>query len=162
MDTTIRLTVNGTPWQGTVPADWTLLRFLRERLALTGAKEGCGIGECGACTVLLEGRPVNACMVLAVEVDGASLRTIEGEARADRLTDLQQAFVDGHAVQCGFCTPGMVLAAQALLERDPDPDDEAIVEAIAGNLCRCTGYAAIVEAVRQVARQRRAGAGGER
>ena len=161
METPIRFTVNQARWEGTVPADWTLLRLLRERLALTGAKEGCGIGECGACTVLLDGRPVNACLVLAVEADGASVRTIEGEGELDRLTELQQAFIDHHAVQCGFCTPGMVLAAQALLERDPDPDDHAIVEAIAGNLCRCTGYAAIIEAIRDVARRRAGQGGGE-
>jgi aerobic carbon-monoxide dehydrogenase small subunit len=164
MEMPVRVTVNGRPWEGSVPADWTLLRFLRERLALGGAKEGCGIGECGACTVLLEGRPVNACMVLAVETDGLALRTIEGEARQGGLTDLQQAFIDQHAIQCGFCTPGMVLAAQALLERDADPDDEAILEALAGNLCRCTGYVAILQAVKKVARERRerAAAGGAR
>jgi aerobic carbon-monoxide dehydrogenase small subunit len=154
----IRLTVNGNAWEGPVPADWTLLRFLREGLALTGTKEGCGIGECGACTVLVDGRPVNSCMMLAVEADGTKLRTIEGEARLDKLTDLQQAFIDEHAIQCGFCTPGMVLAAQALLERDPHPDEEAIVEAIAANLCRCTGYASIVRAIKKVAEQRAGGA----
>jgi len=156
----IKLTINGAPWEGRVPADLTLLRFLREQLALTGAKEGCGIGECGACTVLLDGRPVNACMMLAVEADGATLRTIEGEARPDKLTDLQQAFIDHHAVQCGFCTPGMILSAQALLERNASPSDDEIIEAIAGNLCRCTGYTAILAAVHAVAGRRAAARAG--
>jgi carbon-monoxide dehydrogenase small subunit len=151
MEIAIKLTVNGTPWEGRVAPDVTLLRFLRERLALTGAKEGCGIGECGACTVLVDGRPVNACMMLAVEADGASLRTIEGEADPERLSALQQAFIDHHAVQCGFCTPGMIISAQALLERNPRPSEEEIIEAISGNLCRCTGYTAIIAAVRAVA-----------
>ena len=162
MQMRIRVTVNDKVWEGEVAPDVTLLRFLRERLALTGTKEGCGIGECGACTVLVEGRPMNACMMLAVEVDGAHLRTIEGEARLEKLTDLQQAFVDEHAIQCGFCTPGMVLAAQALLERDPHPDDEAILEAIGGNLCRCTGYASIVQAIKRVAKDRAAASAGGR
>jgi carbon-monoxide dehydrogenase small subunit len=151
MEKAIKLTVNGAPWEGQVPVEMTLLQLLRERLALTGAKEGCGIGECGACTVLLGGRPVNACMILAVEADGADLRTIEGEASPQRLSALQQAFIDHHAVQCGFCTPGMIMSAQALLERNPHPSDDEIIEAISGNLCRCTGYAAILDAVRAVA-----------
>jgi carbon-monoxide dehydrogenase small subunit len=164
MEHAIRLTVNGVPWEGSVPSDLTLLRFLRETLALTGAKEGCGIGECGACTVLVDGRPLNACMMLAVEADGAALRTIEGEALAGELTALQRAFIDHHAVQCGFCTPGMLLSAQALLERSPAPSDEQIVEAIAGNLCRCTGYTSIIAAVRAAAAElaRAASTGGAR
>lgn len=171
MEMPVKLTINGRTWEGSVPPELTLLRFLRERLALTGAKEGCGIGECGACTVLVDGRPVNSCLMLAVEANGSSLRTIEGEAGAEgvqgvreaegarsggELTDLQQAFIDNHAIQCGFCTPGMVLAAQALLERNPSPGDQEILEAIAGNLCRCTGYAAILRAVKQVAEKRNA------
>jgi aerobic carbon-monoxide dehydrogenase small subunit len=152
MEIAIKLTLNDTPWEGRVPADLTLLRLLRDRLALTGVKEGCGIGECGACTILMDGRPVNACLVLAVEADGAALRTIEGEVprHGGTLSDLQQAFIDHHAVQCGFCTPGMIMAAQALLERTPHPSDEEIVEAIAGNLCRCTGYTAILAAIKSV------------
>jgi carbon-monoxide dehydrogenase small subunit len=174
MEIPIKLTINGRAWEGSLPSDLTLLRFLRERLALTGAKEGCGVGECGACTVLVDGRPVNSCLMLAVEANGSSLRTIEGEARTEgvvsvgeargarpggELTELQQAFIDNHAIQCGFCTPGMVLAAQALLERNPNPDDEEILEAMAGNLCRCTGYAAILRAVKQVAGKRSARGG---
>jgi aerobic carbon-monoxide dehydrogenase small subunit len=151
MEKTITLTINDQSWQGPVSTETTLLRFLRERLALTGAKEGCGIGECGACTVLMNGRPVNACLVLAVEADGATLRTIEGEALAGQPSPLQEAFITHHAVQCGFCTPGMIIAAQALLTHHPCPSDEQIIEAIAGNLCRCTGYSAILAAIRAVA-----------
>lgn len=150
-DTTIKLTVNGRPWEGAVPGEMTLLRFLRQTLALTGTKEGCGVGECGACTVLLDGRPVNACLVLAAEVDDAELRTVEGEANDGQLSTLQQAMVDNHAIQCGFCTPGMVMSARGLLERTPDPSDEQILEALGGNLCRCTGYTTILGAVKQAA-----------
>jgi aerobic-type carbon monoxide dehydrogenase small subunit (CoxS/CutS family) len=144
----IELRVNGQAERASVPAGMTLLEFLRDRLALTGAKEGCGIGECGACTVLLDGRPVTACLVLAVEADGLDVRTIEGEATDGELSALQRAFVDAGAVQCGFCTPGMIMSARALLLRSPHPTDEEIVEAIAGNLCRCTGYEAILAAIR--------------
>jgi aerobic carbon-monoxide dehydrogenase small subunit len=162
METHVKLIVNGSPWEGPVDPTQTLLRFLRERLGLTGAKEGCGIGECGACTVLVDGRPVNSCMMLAVEAEGAQVRTIEGEAAAGGLSTLQRAFAEHHAVQCGFCTPGMILSARALLERSPRPTDEEIVEAIAGNLCRCTGYAAILAAVRAAADAEAPGAGGGR
>ena len=147
----IELTVNGTPWAGDVPAEMTLLRFIREVLALTGTKEGCGIGECSACVVLMNERPINACLALAAEAHGAALRTIEGEAANGELSPLQDAFVELHAIQCGFCTPGMVMSAQSLLERTPDPSDEEISEALAGNFCRCTGYSAILSAVRQAA-----------
>jgi carbon-monoxide dehydrogenase small subunit len=147
----IKLVVNGVPWEGTAPAEMTLLRLLRERIALTGTKEGCGIGECGACTVIVDGRPVPSCLMLAVEADGCQVRTVEGEVRDGELSPLQQAFVEHHAVQCGYCTPGMLMSAQALLERNPHPSDEEILEAIAGNLCRCTGYAAIVAAIRACA-----------
>ena len=147
----IRLTVNGRIERATVAASMTLLELLREPLHLTGTKEGCGIGECGACTVLLDGAPVTACLVLAVEADGREVRTIEGEARDGELSGLQKAFIDAGAVQCGFCTPGMILSARALLERNPNPTDDEIVEAIAGNLCRCTGYEAILQAVRLAA-----------
>jgi len=148
----ISLTVNGQREEATVPAGMSLLELLRERLYLTGSKEGCGEGECGACTVLLGGKPVTACLVLAVEADGCEVRTIEGEAVDGRLSELQQAFVDTGAVQCGFCTPGMIMSARGLLLRNPNPTDEEIVEVIAGNLCRCTGYEAIIAAVRRVAR----------
>ena len=150
----IRCTVNGHPETAAVPAGLTLLELLRDRLYLTGTKEGCGIGECGACTVLMNGAPVTACLVLAVEADGAEIQTIEGEATDGVLSDLQKAFIDAGAVQCGFCTPGMIMSARALLERSPNPTDEEIVEAIAGNLCRCTGYEGILNAVRLAADRR--------
>jgi aerobic-type carbon monoxide dehydrogenase small subunit (CoxS/CutS family) len=124
-----------------------LLDFLREDLDLTGAKEGCGMGECGACTVLVDGEPVCSCLVLCGQVAGAEVVTAEG--LADRgLYPVQQAFIEAHASQCGFCTPGMIVAAAALVARDPDPDEEAVLVALAGNLCRCTGYSAILNAVR--------------
>lgn len=145
---TVSFHVNGEPQTVSVPATTTLLDLLRDRLHLTGTKEGCGIGECGACTVLLDGAPVTACLVLAVEAGGRDVRTIEGEATGGELSVLQQAFIDAGAVQCGFCTPGMIMSARALLTRNSDPSDEEIVEAIAGNLCRCTGYEAIVAAIR--------------
>ena len=151
----IRLTVNGKSEEASVPAGMTLLEFLRERLYLTGAKEGCGAGECGACTVLLDGLPVTACLVLAVEGDGREVRTVEGEAKATGLSVLQRAFIEEGAIQCGFCTPGMIMSARGLLERNPNPTDAEIVEAIAGNLCRCTGYEAIVAAIRRAAKEER-------
>ena len=147
----IRFTVNGQPEHATVPATMTLLDLLRDQLALTGTKEGCGIGECGACTVLLDGKPVTSCLMLAVEADGHDIKTIEGEAVDGDLSVLQQAFIDEGAIQCGFCTPGMIMSARGLLNRTLDPSDEDIVEAIAGNLCRCTGYEAIVAAIRLAA-----------
>jgi len=144
----IDVTVNGRQEVASVSATVTLLEFLRDRLALTGTKEGCGIGECGACTVLMDGRPVTSCLMLAVEADGRSIETIEGETVGGELSILQQAFVDAGAIQCGFCTPGMIMSARGLFQRTADPSDEEIVEAIAGNLCRCTGYEAIVAAIR--------------
>jgi aerobic-type carbon monoxide dehydrogenase small subunit (CoxS/CutS family) len=128
-----------------VEAHWTLLRMIREELGLTGTKEGCGEGDCGACTVLVDGRAVNSCLVLAIDVDGKAITTIEGLTRGNELHPLQKAFVEKGAVQCGFCTPGMILAAKALLDLNPLPAEEEIRFAIAGNLCRCTGYAKIVE-----------------
>ncbi len=151
MEHLIHITVNGTEEEARVPAGMTLLQFLRERLYLTGAKEGCGMGECGACTVILDGRPVTSCLVLAVEADGKEVRTVEGEARDGELSTLQRAFIAEGAVQCGFCTPGMIMSARALLTRNPHPSDPEIREAIAGNLCRCTGYEAIVRAIRRAA-----------
>lgn len=133
----------------------TLLELIRDRLHLTGTKEGCGIGECGACTVLLDGKPVTSCLVLAVEADGAAVETIEGEAKNGELSLLQKAFVETGAVQCGFCTPGMIMSARGLLRRNPNPTDAEIVEAMAGNLCRCTGYEAILRAVRLCAEEGR-------
>jgi carbon-monoxide dehydrogenase small subunit len=149
--TSISLIVNGRRETAAVPPSMTLLEFLRERLYLTGTKEGCGIGECGACTVLLDGKAVTSCLVLAVEANGCHVETIEGEARVGQLSALQRAFIDAGSVQCGFCTPGMIMSARALLERNPNPSDDEIVEAVAGNLCRCTGYEAILVAIRHAA-----------
>lgn len=147
----ISMTVNGQRENLEVPSSWTLLQLLRDGLALTGTKNGCSAGECGACTVILNGEPVNSCMVLAAEVDGAEVITVEGLARDGQLDPLQQAFIDEGAVQCGFCTPGMLMAARALLNRNPHPSEEQIRSALVGNLCRCTGYARIVRAVQKAA-----------
>ena len=147
----LRMTVNGQPVELAVEPNRTLLDVLRDDLELIGAKKGCDRGDCGACTVLLDGQPVTSCMMLAIQADGRSIMTIEGVSRNGRLHPVQQAFVDHGAVQCGFCTPGMVLAAVALLEAHPHPTEAQVRDAIAGNLCRCTGYAKIVEAVLSVA-----------
>lgn len=147
----ITLTVNGKLEYVEVPDHLTLLQMLREKLALTGTKNGCEAGECGACTVLVDGVPINACLMLAVEAEGCEITTVEALAADGRLTSLQQAFVDRNAVQCGFCTPGMLMSAYALLERSPQPRTEEIKEAILGNLCRCTGYIRIIEAIEEAA-----------
>ena len=151
----ITVTVNGSREYLDVPSNLTLLQMLRDRLALTGTKNGCEAGECGACTVLVDGEPVNSCMMLAVEADGREVTTVEGLARLygdeDQLSPLQDAFVEHNAVQCGFCTPGVLISAHALLERNPDPTEEEIREALVGNLCRCTGYLRIIEAVQAAA-----------
>lgn len=139
--------VNGERVEREVPASRTLLEFLREDLGLTGTKEGCGKGECGACTVLLDGAPVNSCLVLAYQADGRSVTTIEGLSQDGSLHPIQEAFVTEGAVQCGFCTPGMILAAKALLDTNPAPSREEIRRGISGNLCRCTGYAKIIKAI---------------
>jgi carbon-monoxide dehydrogenase small subunit len=155
MTRTIRLDVNGRLREGTVEPRTSLADFLRDGLDLTGTHVGCEHGVCGACTVLLDGEPVRSCLLLAVQMDGARLTTVEGLADGERLDTLQQAFWDHHGLQCGFCTPGILLTAKALLEENPHPTDEQIREAIAGNLCRCTGYHFIVEAVRAAASARR-------
>ncbi len=147
----IKLTVNGLSYERDCAEHRTLLRFLREDLGLTGPKEGCGMGECGACTVIMDGRAVNSCMVLAAEADGAVIQTVEGEANGPSLSDIQKAFEKHHAVQCGFCTPGMVMSVKELLARNPKPETEEIKEAVEGNFCRCTGYVQIVEAVAELA-----------
>ncbi len=143
----ISVTVNGKREYLSVPSQMTLLRMLREELGLTGTKSGCEAGECGACTVLVDAEPVNACMILAAEADNCEITTVEGLAGEDGLSPLQQAFVDHNAVQCGFCTPGMLIAAHALLKRNPHPSEEEIRAALVGNLCRCTGYVNIVKAI---------------
>jgi aerobic-type carbon monoxide dehydrogenase small subunit (CoxS/CutS family) len=144
---TISVTINGQAYQRDVAGHRTLLHFLREDVGLTGSKEGCGAGECGACTVLLDGLAVNACMVLAVEVDGRKVETIEGEAKDGKLSAVQEAFNRHHAVQCGFCTGGMIMSVHELLARNPKPTVDEIKEGIEGNFCRCTGYQQIIEAV---------------
>ena len=148
----ITFTLNGTSEIALVQSHTTLLAFLREGLGMTGTKNGCATGECGACTVLLNGEPVNACMVLAVEVDGAEIVTVEGLAHDGQLEPLQQAFIDHTGTQCGFCTPGILISARALLNRNPDPSEEEIKDALRGNLCRCTGYVRIIEAVKDAAK----------
>ncbi len=163
MKKTITLDVNGVAETAEVEVGQTLLRFLRDGLDLTGTKEGCNEGECGSCMVLLDGRPVNSCLVLAVEADGRSVTTVEGLSREGVLHPLQKAFLSQAAVQCGFCTPGMVVSAAALLRENPEPTEDDVKKALAGNLCRCTGYKQIVDAVRDAAAAMRAGAvaGGE-
>lgn len=149
---TIRIRVNGTARELTVGATDKLSHVLRRTLGLTGLKEGCLEGECGACTVLIDDEPVNSCLVLAFQVAGREITTIEGLERPDgALSPLQQAFLDKGAVQCGYCTPGMVMAAQGLLNQNSDADEREIRHALAGNLCRCTGFQSIVEAVRSLA-----------
>jgi carbon-monoxide dehydrogenase small subunit len=147
----ISVKVNGNDEVVTVSSNMTLLRMLRESLALTGTKNGCAAGECGACTVMLNGEPVNSCMVLAVEVDGQEITTIEGLAKDGQLDIVQKTIIEKGGVQCGFCTPGMLISARALLNRNPHPTEEQVVEALVGNLCRCTGYSRIIESVQAAA-----------
>jgi carbon-monoxide dehydrogenase small subunit len=146
MSLALAFTLNGRPCRTRAPAHWTVIDLLRDGLALAGTKDGCGEGVCGACTVLLDGEPVRACLVLAARLDGRSLLTIEG-LEGEALHPLQDAFARLNAAQCGFCTPGMILSARALLAVNPRPTARDVREALAGNLCRCTGYVKIVEAV---------------
>ena len=143
----ITLTANGQPREIAVEPSWTLLETVREQLRLTGAKEGCGTGDCGACSMLVNGRLITSCLMLAVQADGAEVTTIEGLATNGSLHPVQAAFVEKGGVQCGFCTPGMIIAAASLLERNPSPTLDEVREGLAGNLCRCTGYAKIYESV---------------
>ncbi len=146
---TIECIVNGKQVRTSIPSGMLLTELLRDVLGLTGTKVACGKGECGACTVLLDDEPVNACLMLAAQVNGHSIVTIEGLASDNEATALQQAFVEEGAIQCGYCTPGMILAAEALLRRKPEPSEEEIREGISGNLCRCTGYTKIIQAVQK-------------
>jgi carbon-monoxide dehydrogenase small subunit len=149
----LRLRVNGEEHEALVAPYKTLLEVLREDLALTGTKHGCELGECGACAVLLDNEPVLSCLVLAVECEGRAIETVEGLARGPELHPLQSAFADLGAAQCGYCTPGILMTAKALLEAEPDAGRERIKEALSGNLCRCTGYQQIFEAVEEAARR---------
>jgi len=152
MKTLITLTVNGTEHELAIEPNRTLLDVLRYDLELTGTKKGCDVGECGSCTVILNGKPVNACLVLAIQANGAEIITIEGLKPPQGLHPLQQAFVEKGAIQCGFCSPGMLLSASSLLKQNPNPTEEEIRTALSGNLCRCTGYQKIVEAIQSVAK----------
>ncbi|MDE0034148.1 MAG: (2Fe-2S)-binding protein [Deltaproteobacteria bacterium] len=149
----ITVTVNGEDYREEVPATRSLLDFLRDDLALTGTKEGCGEGECGACSVILDGRLVDACLVFAAEADGRRVETIEGLAEGGELHPLQRAFAAAGAAQCGYCTPGMLMACKALLDGNPSPTRDEAAHGIAGNLCRCTGYGTIVQAVMEAAEE---------
>ena len=143
----INLTVNGDEYSPVIKANTLLVNLLRDELDLTGTKKGCELGDCGSCTVLMDGKPVDACLVLALEADGCEIITSEGVARHGELDRLQRSFIDNTAIQCGYCTPGMILSAKALLTRNPHPTETEVRAAISGNLCRCTGYVNIVKAV---------------
>ena len=147
----VQVVVNGKTCRAVVAPQTTLVELIRDHLGLTGTKEGCGKGQCGACTVLLDGKPVNSCLILAVQAQDHQVVTIEGMEREEELDSIQQAFIDEGAVQCGFCTPGLILSARALLDQHPRPDEDHIKEAISGHLCRCTGYSAIIRAIRRAA-----------
>ena len=150
----LKLSVNGELFELEIPANRTLLDVLRNDLGLKGTKEGCGAGECGACTVLLDDEPVNSCLVLALQADGKRVTTIEGLSREGRLHAIQEAFIRHGAIQCGFCTPGMILSAKALLNRNPYLEEREIREGLVGNLCRCTGYQKIAEAISSLVKRK--------
>jgi carbon-monoxide dehydrogenase small subunit len=147
----VRLTVNNELFEVAINLNRTLLEVLREELSLTGTKESCGQGACGSCTVLLDGLPVRSCLLLAVEAEGREITTIEGLSQGEKLHPVQEAFIEHHAIQCGFCSPGMILTATALLEDNPKPTEDEIRHALSGNICRCTGYAKIIGAVKSLA-----------
>lgn len=149
----VDITVNGDPHTVVIKGNTLLVNVLRDDLDLTGTKKGCETGDCGSCTILLDGRPVDACLVLAAEADGCEITTIEGVAQHGELDRVQRSFLDNAAVQCGYCSPGMVLSAKALLTRNPNPSEDEVRKAIGGNLCRCTGYVNIVKAVLAVAEE---------
>jgi len=151
----IKVTVNGILYELSVQPWETLLDVIREHLGLTGTKEGCGLGECGACTIIMDGKTVNSCLVLAVEADNRVITTIEGLANGDELHPIQEAFVKCGGLQCGFCTPGMIMSTKALLEEKPNPSEEEVRKGIAGNFCRCTGYTKIIESVKVAAKNMR-------
>ena len=147
----IHIYINGKEYESDITPNLTLLDFLRENIGLKGTKKGCDSGHCGACTVLLDGKPVNSCMLLAVQADDKRVTTIEGLNGGGKLHPIQQAFIEENAVQCGFCTPGMIMSAKGLLDKNSNPTDLQIKEALSGNLCRCTGYTKIIKAVKNAA-----------
>ena len=149
----ISLTVNNKPYKLSVPTNITLLDVLREKLKLTGTKEGCGKGECGACTVIFNGRSANSCLILAPQTDGAEVITIEGLGTLENMHPIQEAFVEEGAIQCGFCTPGMEMSSFYLLTKNPNPTEDEIREGISGNLCRCTGYMKIIKAIEKASQK---------
>lgn len=149
--THICININGKEYGSNVPPNLTLLDFLRETIGFMGTKKGCDSGHCGACTVLLEGKAINSCMLLAVQADGKKIITIEGLNEGEKLHPIQQAFIEENAIQCGFCTPGMIMSAKGLLDKNANPTDLEIKEALSGNLCRCTGYTKIINAVKNAA-----------
>jgi len=150
----IETKINGISYRLEVEPHWTLLELLRDVLRLTGAKDGCGMGECGSCTVIMDGKTIYSCLTLAVRADGKEVLTIEGLARGEELDPVQKAFIEYGAFQCGFCTPGMILSGKALLDENPNPTEEEIRRGISGNLCRCTGYNMIVEAIQSASEKR--------
>jgi carbon-monoxide dehydrogenase small subunit len=154
MGKSIHMKINDTTYEVDVEPNQTLVEVLRDQLGLTGTKVGCGEGDCGSCAVIMDGKPVTSCLVLAVEAEGKNIVTIEGLETGQGLHPLQQAFVDKGAIQCGFCIPGMILSAKGLLDQKPDPDVSEIRTAISGNLCRCTGYQKIVEAIQYTSKKR--------
>ena len=154
MMVSVTVTVNGEKRSASVPSETTLLKMLRETFNLTGAKLGCDVGDCGACTVIVDGKLVNSCLMLAGQVDGRDVLTIEGLATADNLHPIQKVFEEKGSLQCGFCGPGVILSAKWLLDQNPDPSVPDIRDALSGNLCRCTGYTKMIEAIQTIARER--------
>jgi carbon-monoxide dehydrogenase small subunit len=150
----IRITVNGEKKELEIPAGMTALELIRDKLELKGTKEGCGIGECGACTIIVDGRAVNACLMFAAQLEGREISTVESLDQTGQLHPIQEAFAEQHAVQCGFCTPGLLMSTRALLTEQSNPDRSEIVKAISGNLCRCTGYHSIIAAIEDAAKQK--------
>ena len=148
----IEFTINGQKTALDIPVDITALEVIRSLIGLKGTKEGCGIGECGACTIMVDNKAINSCLMLGARLDGTEVKTVEGLAAKENLAPVQEKFMENHGVQCGFCTPGVLMSSHALLAENPDPDDEEISKAIAGNLCRCTGYSQILTSIREAAK----------
>lgn len=149
----IRLTINDELYEVSVEPYKTLIDIIRDDIGLTGTKKGCGTGDCGSCTIILDGKPVNSCLILGVEVDGSNILTIEGLRKGEELHPIQKAFIEHGAIQCGYCTPGMIISAKALLDNFPNPTEDQVKTALSGNLCRCTGYKKIIEAIMNVGSQ---------